>query len=101
MPRDRALYVIVRKDLSKSSLAAQAAHATAQFVLDHPGTWLNGTIVLLLAKNEGQLGEILHAYGNSLVSEFREPDLEGTITAIAILGPEEHADSAFPMLRLL
>lgn len=50
------LYVLVRKDLSKSQQAVQAGHAVAEFLLRGPSTfWGNGTLVYLGTRNETDL----------------------------------------------
>ena len=50
------LYVLVRKDLSKSQQAVQAGHAVAEFLLRGPSTfWGNGTLVYLGVHNETEL----------------------------------------------
>lgn len=101
MPREQALYVLVRGDLSKSSQAVQAGHAVAQFVLHKTSQWKNGTLVYLKAPNEEYLEGVLRETETEQVVEFREPDLGNSLTAVAILGPEDMGHSAFPMLRLL
>ena len=50
------LFVLVRKDLSKSQQAVQAGHAVAEYLLRGPSTfWGNGTLVYLGVRNETDL----------------------------------------------
>jgi peptidyl-tRNA hydrolase len=44
----KKLYVLIRKDMSKSQQAVQAGHAVAEYLLKRPNTkWDNGTLVYL------------------------------------------------------
>jgi len=52
----KKLYVLVRKDLSKSQQAVQAGHVVAEYLLRGPHTmWDNGTLVYLGVRNENEL----------------------------------------------
>jgi len=52
----KKLYVLVRKDLSKSQQAVQAGHVVAEYLLRGPHTmWDNGTLVYLSVRNENEL----------------------------------------------
>jgi hypothetical protein len=100
-PRKRALYVIVRKDLSRSAQAVQAGHALAQFLLEHKTPWSNGTLVYLGAADESHLNSVRESLSEHNMSEFKEPDMNNELTAIAVLGGENLNVSSFPGLRLL
>lgn len=78
------LYVLTRRDLGKNA-KAQACHGAVQFVLDHPGTWENSTLIILGVENEAELAgwERLLAGTGLPVSRFTEPDLGGQLTAVA------------------
>jgi hypothetical protein len=80
------LYVIVRKDLTIAQRAVQAGHAVAEFCLHSPfSRWTNGTLIYLGVKGLYQLEKLkykLEEQGTRVI-EFREPDLNNQITAIA------------------
>jgi len=89
---NRKLYVLVRKDLSKSQQAVQAGHVVAEYLLRGPKTlWGNGTLVYLTVRNEHELkkwaGKI-SGKGHYVVA-FREPDRQNEFTAIAVECDEE------------
>jgi hypothetical protein len=53
---NRKLFVLTRKDLSKSQQAIQAGHAISEYLLRGPVTfWDNGTLVYLTVKDEMNL----------------------------------------------
>jgi hypothetical protein len=80
------LYVIVRKDLTHSQRAVQAGHALAEYLLHSPYfRWKNETLIYLGIKGLRQLENLkrkLELHGINYV-EFREPDLNNEVTAIA------------------
>lgn len=89
-PPDR-LYVVVRADLSPGAQVAQAMHAFRSFLEEHPGVeraWFqtSNTLAVLSAPNEGALQAIvMDAIDNDFrVSQFREPDMGDSLTAIAL-----------------
>jgi hypothetical protein len=103
MPKEQALYVIVRKKLSKSSPAVQAGHAAVKFVFEHGHkiAWRNGTLVYLAVSDQKQLMQEKEKLEGKLFTEFEEPDLGGEVTAIAVLGDESARLSEFSHLPLL
>ena len=101
MPKEQALYVIVRKDLSKSSQAVQAGHALAQFLLENKTEWSNGTLVYLSVPNEERLTQVKASLVGKQMAEFKEPDLDNQMTAVAVLGSKDSRLSEFSDLPLL
>ncbi len=94
------LYVIVRKDLSVSQRAVQAGHVVAQFLLYGPfSRWNNGTLIYLGIKNLRNLEKLMYQLkdNNIIYTEFREPDLNNEITAIAT----DQYFEGFERMRLL
>ena len=94
------LYVITRKDLSKSQQAVQAGHALAEYLLNNRLTnWDNGTLVYLKVNNEGELKRLTNDLNWSNIPHvsFKEPDIGNQLTAIASLGGNEFFES----MRLL
>ncbi len=82
----KKLYVIVRKDLSISQMAVQAGHALAAYLLhSHFSRWQNETLIYLGVKNLSQLEKLKYKLDIEDVGyvEFREPDLNNEVTAIA------------------
>ena len=97
---DAKLYVVVRKDLSKSQQAVQAGHALAEYLLKRPDTqWDNGTLVYLAVKDEKVLKDLTDQleYDNIDSIKFTEPDINDELTAIASLGTNRY----FKQLRLI
>ena len=89
------LYVIVRKDLSIPQRAVQAGHAVAEFLLRGPfSRWSNGTLVYLGVKGLRQLENIKQKFEWEDIPyiEFREPDLNNEITAIATDEPNRYLE---------
>jgi len=101
MPKEKAIYVIVRKDLSKSQQAVQGGHALAQLLLDNQTTWTNGTLVYLNVSNRNNLEEIYKKLisDDEVVAKFEEPDMFDEMTALAVLS--ESLISKFPDLKLM
>jgi len=53
---NKKLFVLVRRDLSKSQQGIQAGHALAEYLLRGPSTfWENGILVYLSVKDETNL----------------------------------------------
>ncbi len=96
----KKLYVVVRKDLSKSQQAVQAGHALADYLLYTKNTsWNNGTLVYLTAPNEPDLRNLVNKLDrdNIYYCDFHEPDRGDELTAVASLGSNKYFES----MRLL
>ena len=85
------LYVVVRSDRPPCDQAVQAVHAAINFCQENSdvaGKWFDCSnhLALLQVRNELELENlILRAKFNGFrISEFREPDLGESLTAIAI-----------------
>jgi peptidyl-tRNA hydrolase len=96
------LYLIVRADLPPGLQAAQLVHAATVLCLEQTAAamaWHRGVqnVVCLAAPNESELAQ--HARETAAtgrqVATFHEPDLDGQLTAIAVLG-----EGLFPGLPL-
>ncbi len=80
------LFIIVRKDLTPSQRAVQAGHALAEYLLHSPNfRWKNETLIYLGVKGLKQLENLKHKldYNGTKYVEFREPDINNEVTAIA------------------
>jgi len=76
------MFVLVRKDLSKSQQGVQGGHALAQFALEHPDRfreWNNHTIVYLKVDYEW----LQQHQTQNESSAFYEPDIGNQLTAKA------------------
>lgn len=83
------LYVLIDKTLKPVYGCVQGGHAVAQWMLEHKNThlWDNEYLIYLRAdiiKWRRKLDLLGVDY-----SEFREPDLDNRITAIAVHGHKE------------
>ena len=86
--------MVTRKDLNPGYQIAQAGHAIAQFMLDHPeqaNQWNNNYLICLSVEDENQLNNLLVKIQKEEipVSYFLEPDLGNEMTAIAFQGSEK------------
>lgn len=87
----KRLYVLVRKDLHPIYACVQGGHAVAEFAINHPGAfkeWMNGYLIYLnggaYRSMLGWLDKLTLEYPDLSWSVFKEPDLDGQITAIAV-----------------
>lgn len=85
------LYLITRQDIAPGYQAVQSAHALRQFTSEHPerdSEWYTNSnyLALLSVVDEVELMRLVVAAKDAGIrwSAFREPDVEGCITAIAL-----------------
>lgn len=79
----KRLYVLINKDLSPVYGCVQGGHAVAQWLLDHPDqTWNNSYLIYLKCNLFSMRRRLIKLQRD--FSEFREPDLNNELTAIAI-----------------
>ncbi len=88
------LYILVRDDLKPGLAAAQACHASVDFVLEHTHShecvtwWLERKTIVILSVSRKALEAWLSNFDENLeayYSSWREPDMENELTAIAVL----------------
>jgi peptidyl-tRNA hydrolase len=92
------LFLVTRRDIAPGYQAVQSCHAIRQFTAEHPDRdteWFKSSnyLALLSVANEVELMRLLVAASDAGLrcSAFREPDVGGAITAIAI---EPHPKAA-------
>lgn len=92
------LYLVTRRDIAPGYQAVQSCHAMRQFTAEHPdrdGEWFTNSnyLALLSVADEVELMRLLTEAKDAGLrwSAFREPDIGGAITAIAI---EPHPKAA-------
>lgn len=101
-PKELRMYVLVRQDLDETYRIVQGAHAVAEYALRgydsrtpiYSGAfqgWNNQTIVFLGVWNYRALQEweVKLMDANKTFAEFKEPDLDEQITAIACVDTGE------------
>lgn len=92
------LYVVTRRDIAPGYQGVQSQHAAIQFVMDHSdrgAEWFKNSNYLawLSVENEVELMRLITCAQDAGLrwSAFREPDVGGQITAIAL---EPHPKTA-------
>jgi len=85
------LFLVTRRDISPGYQAVQSCHAIRQFTAEHPevdSEWFTKSnyLALLSVADEKELMRLIVAAADNGLrwSAFREPDVGGAITAIAI-----------------
>lgn len=85
------LFLVTRRDIAPGYQAVQSCHAMRQFSADHPDidkAWFTASnyLALLSVENEIELMRLLIQAQDAGIkwSAFREPDVGGQITSIAI-----------------
>lgn len=79
----RRLYVLVNKKLAPIYGCVQGGHAVAQFMLENPNQKWNNEFLIYLYADTDKWADKLRRQGVKC-SIFREPDLNNSITAIAV-----------------
>lgn len=79
----KRLYVLINKDLNPIYGCVQGGHAVAQWLLEHPGQTWNNSYLIYLKCNLFEMKRRLIKLDRDF-SEFKEPDLNNKLTAIAI-----------------
>ena len=79
----RRLYVLVNKKLAPVYGCVQGGHAVAQFMLENPNQKWNNEFLIYLYADTDKWADKLRRQGVKC-SIFREPDLNNSITAIAV-----------------
>ena len=94
----KRLYVVVRADIPAGLQLAQACHVTREFTRAHPEEDVGENLVVLAAKSEPELQELFtDARSVCPRTAFYEPDLDGAMTAVALVGEARRLLSSFPL----
>lgn len=94
--RTAKLFAVTRADLGHGLRAAQVGHALICWTLQHGRPPDN--LVVLQVPGEAELHALEQRLAGARLVAFREPDLDGELTALA-LGPEAwRALSSLPLL---
>lgn len=99
-------YIIVRRDLRPGLQAAQACHAVTDLILENPDKakqWRDESnfLIVLSIANESELCELAIELARTDMDwcRFREPDLNNSLTALAVL-PHDYSEKFFRNLPL-
>ena len=93
--------MITRSDISIAYAGVQAGHAVAQYIIDNGiEDWSNEYLIYLKVKDEPELRRLLTKlnFKIDVITEFREPDLENELTAIACIASNKNMFSKLPLL---
>lgn len=101
---EERLHIIVRRDISHAQRSVQACHALAELLLTSVGRepeilglWRGRGLVIHGVSGEGDLLRLfkeLNGLGGDSCAIFREPDLGGEATAIALVAKTASAAGA-------
>lgn len=98
------LYIVLRADLSPGAKLAQAVHASDEFKAAHPElhrAWYTGAnnVAILEAPDEVALERLLDRAGRAALplAPCREPDLDDSLTAVAIGDAAAKLVSSLPL----
>ena len=81
--KNKRLYILIDKTLEPVYGCVQGGHAVAAYLLEHPKKTWNNSYLIYLKCNLYSMKRRLIKLGKDF-SEFREPDLDNKLTAIAI-----------------
>lgn len=92
----KRLYVLISNKLDSIYGCVQGGHAVAQWLLNHPSQDWNNNYLIYVSADLSKWKERLDIL-NIDYTEFREPDLDYQITALAVL----NNDKIFKKLKLI
>ena len=90
------LYVLIDNNLESIYGCVQGGHVVAQWLLNHPNQDWNNSYLIYVSADISKWKEKLDILEVDY-TEFREPDLNNQITALAVL----NNDKMFKNLRLI
>lgn len=90
------LYVLISNKLDLVYGCVQGGHAVAQWLLDHPNQSWNNSYLIYVSADIDKWKERLDILSLDY-TEFKEPDLNNQITALAVLNNEK----IFKKLKLI
>ena len=90
------LYVLIDNNLDSIYGCVQGGHVVAQWLLNHPNQDWNNSYLIYVSADISKWKEKLDILEVDY-TEFREPDLNNQVTALAIL----NNDKMFKNLRLI
>lgn len=79
------LFVLIDETLEPIYGAVQGGHAVAKWLIEHPKGGWNNDYLIYLSCNLAKVNKKLDMLGIDY-SVFKEPDLDGRMTAIAVHG---------------
>lgn len=98
------IYIFVREDLSMPQRAVQAVHACIELVRAECIT-IHPAVIICTVKNQDKLLALMDKLTNRLAKkfyEFREPDINNEVTAVAvgpIFGKEREYFKRYQLLK--
>ena len=92
----KSLYVLIDNKLEPIYGCVQGGHAVAQWLLNHPSQDWNNNYLIYVSADLSKWKERLDIL-NIDYTEFKEPDLDYQITALAVL----NNDKIFKKLKLI
>lgn len=77
--------------MPKNYQAVQAGHAVAEYMIECPNTWENGTLIYLRVQDENELTNWADRFHEMHIVRcpFYEPDLNDEMTALAVKSSPE------------